>query len=64
MSREPKIERFNANVKSKYEVYNGIFMTLPFDGISNTGVLLPLFHSICKEGYKDNKNPTEIIEYF
>ena len=64
MSREPKIERFNTNVKSKYEVYNGIFMTLPFDGISNTGVLLPLFHSICKEGYKENKNPTEIIEYF
>ena len=64
MSREPKIERFNTNVKSKYEVYNAIFMTLPFDGISNTGVLLPLFHSICKAGYEDNKNPTEIIEYF
>lgn len=64
MSREPKIDRFNSNVKSKYEVYNGIFMTLPFDGVSNTGVLLPLFHSICKAGYADNKNPTEIIEYF
>lgn len=64
MSREPKIERFNTNVKSKYEVYNAIFMTLPFDGVSNTGVLLPLFHSICKAGYADNKNPSEIIEYF
>lgn len=64
MSREPKIDRFNSNVKSKYEVYNGIFMTLPFDSVSKTGVLLPLFHSICKAGYADNKNPTEIIEYF
>ena len=64
MSREPKVNRFNTNVKSKYEVYNGIFMTLPFDKVSNTGVLLPLFHSICKAGYEDNKNPTEIIEYF
>lgn len=64
MSREPKLSRFNTNVKSKYEVYNGIFMTLPFDKVSNTGVLLPLFHSICKAGYADNKNPSEIIEYF
>ncbi len=64
MSRLPKLERFNTHVKSKYEVYNGIFMTLPFDGISNTGVLLPLFHEICVAGYKDNKNPTEIVAYF
>ena len=64
MSRLPKIERFNTHVKSKYEVYNGIFMTLPFDGITNTGVLLPLFHEICTAGYKDNKNPSEIVAYF
>lgn len=64
MSRLPKLERFNTQVKSKYDVYNGIFMTLPFDTVSNTGVLLPLFHSICKAGYADNKNPTEIINYF
>lgn len=64
MSRLPKLERFNTHVKSKYEVYNGIFMTLPFDGITNTGVLLPLFHEICAAGYQDNKNPTEIVTYF
>lgn len=64
MSRLPKLERFNTQIKSKYDVYNGIFMTLPFDNVSNTGVLLPLFHSICKAGYADNKNPTEIISYF
>lgn len=64
MSRLPKLERFNTQIKSKYDVYNGIFMTLPFDTVSNTGVLLPLFHSICKAGYADNKNPTEIITYF
>lgn len=64
MSRLPKVERFNTNVKAKYDVYNGIFMTLPFDEVTNTGVLLPLFHSICKKGYAENKNPTEIIGYF
>lgn len=64
MSRLPKIERFNNQVKSKYEVYNGIFMTLPFDSVANTGVLLPLFHEICAAGYAENKNPSEIVAYF
>ena len=38
-------------------------MTLPFDTISNTGVLLPLFHEVCK-GFKQGKNPTEIVDTF
>ena len=39
-------------------------MTLPFDTISHTGVLLPLFHEVCKKGFKQGKNPTEIVDTF
>ncbi|UZO79974.1 phosphoenolpyruvate carboxylase [Aquimarina sp. ERC-38] len=64
MARLPKVERFNHYVLTKYEIYNSIFMTLPFDSVSNTGVLLPLFKSICEEGYKKENNPTEIVNTF
>jgi len=64
MSGLPKLTRFNDNVLSKYQIYNSIFMTLPFDTISNTGVLLPLFHEICKKGFENGDNPTEIVERF
>ncbi len=64
MSALPKLNRFHENVLSKYQIYNSIFMTLPFDTISNTGVLLPLFHNICKEGFSEGKNPTEIVAAF
>jgi len=64
MSGLPKLARFNENVLSKYQIYNSIFMTLPFDTISNTGVLLPLFHELCKKGFKEGKNPTEIVDSF
>jgi phosphoenolpyruvate carboxylase len=64
MSIAPKLTRFNENVLSKYQIYNSIFMTLPFDTISNTGVLLPLFHEICQKGFKLGKNPTEIVDAF
>ena len=64
MSGLPKLARFNENVLSKYQIYNSIFMTLPFETISNTGVLLPLFHELCKKGFKEGKNPTEIVDTF
>ncbi|QHI35013.1 Phosphoenolpyruvate carboxylase [Kordia antarctica] len=64
MSRKPKLTRFEENVSSKYQIYNSIFMTLPFDEISNTGVLLPLFCEICEKGFAHDKNPSEIMDTF
>lgn len=64
MLRKPKIDRFNENVLSRYQIYNSIFITLPFDEITNTGVLLPLFSELCEKGYEENQNPSQIVEDF
>ena len=64
MHKSPKLTRFNENVLAKYQIYNSIFMTLPFDTITKTGVLLPLFHDVCENGFLNKKNPTEIVENF
>lgn len=59
-----KEERFKKQVLSKYQIYNSIFMTLPFDDIMQTGVLLPLFQQVCIQGFERSKNPTEIVNHF
>ncbi|UNY98105.1 phosphoenolpyruvate carboxylase [Zhouia spongiae] len=64
MSRKPKIDRFNESVLAKYQIYNSIFITLPFDEITNTGVMLPLFSEFCEKGFDSDKNPSEIVEAF
>ena len=64
MHQQPKLTRFNENVLAKYQIYNSIFMTLPFDAIGKTGVLLPLFHEVCKNGFNNKLNPTQIVESF
>lgn len=64
MYTQPKLERFQQNVLSKYQIYNSIFMTLPFDAIDNTGVLLPIFSELCDTGFKQGKTPIEIIDSF
>jgi phosphoenolpyruvate carboxylase len=60
----PKIERFNQNVLYKYHIYNSVFITLPFDSIDNTGVLLPLFAEICEKGFKNQQTPVQIVNQF
>lgn len=64
MSVVPKLSRFKQNVLSKYQIYNSIFMTLPFDSITKTGVLLPLFHETCKKGFANGEDPTTIVATF
>lgn len=64
MPTQPKLTRFNQNVLSKYQIYNSIFMTLPFDTITKTGVLLPLFHETCKKGFSNQEDPTTIVDTF
>jgi len=39
-------------------------MTLPFQTITKTGVLLPLFHETCKKGFAKGENPTTIVDTF
>ncbi len=64
MTIQPKLTRFNNHVLVKYQIYNSIFTTLPFDDIKQTGGLLPLFEDICRQGFDDGKNPTEIVHQF
>ncbi len=64
MPTQPKLTRFNQNVLSKYQIYNSIFMTLPFDSVTKTGALLPLFHETCQKGFENKEDPTTIVDTF
>ncbi|MBT8245254.1 MAG: phosphoenolpyruvate carboxylase [Winogradskyella sp.] len=64
MAVKPKLKRFDTEVIQKYQIYNGIFMNLPFDTISKTVALLPLFYETCKKGFEAGHNPTEIVDTF
>ena len=64
MNTQTKLNRFNDHVLVKYQIYNSIFTTLPFDTIKQTGTILPLFEAICNRGFSEGKNPTEIITQF
>ena len=64
MARKSKIERFNESVLSKFQIYNSLFLTLPFDSIRNTSVLIPLFTDHCRNGYDQKLDPRITSSFF
>ncbi|RYY14958.1 MAG: phosphoenolpyruvate carboxylase, partial [Chitinophagaceae bacterium] len=55
---------FNREVARKFELYNSLFLTLPFQGIKDTGSLLPFFVKACASGVEKGMAPDEIISDF
>jgi phosphoenolpyruvate carboxylase len=55
---------FKNEVTTKFELYNSLFLTLPFYSVKNTGLALPYFFDHCEKGIENQLNPDEIIESF
>jgi len=56
---------FNQWVRKKYNIYNSIFLSLPFEDISRTGTLLPVMNDILGAGLSNGVDPIGILDdYF
>jgi len=64
MAQKTKLERFENEVISRFQLYNSVFSTLPYSHITKTSTLLPFFSEFCSNGFDQNKNPIEIVEDF
>ncbi len=64
MDMPMRVKEFEKSVKNKFNVYNSLFLSLPFRKISNIGMLIPLMHHVCKEGLESGSDPLEILDSF
>src|SRR6201991_2147657 len=55
---------FNQEVESRFQLYDSLFLTLPFYQVKDTGILLPFFSSHCEKETIKQKSPSAIIESF
>ena len=58
------LKKFQSEIGIKFQLYNSLFLSLPFYGVDKTGVLLSLFSQDCEEGFQKGENPSQIIEKF
>ena len=47
---------FQKQIANKYQIYNSLFLTLPFKQIDDVGLLLPLLSKYCHENF-DQRDP-------
>ena len=59
-----RLEEFNKSVTNRFNIYNSLFLSLPYRNIKNVGMLIPLLIEQCEEGLSEGKSPNEIIELF
>jgi len=64
MQNNKRAEKFRQIVKNKYLIYNSLFLNLPNEDLSYTGIFIPLLHKLSKEGYQKDAEPKEVIEDF
>ncbi len=55
---------FQDSVVTKYNIFNSLFLSLPYRGIFQTGSLLPLLTQQSEVGFQEGKSPKQIIEHF
>lgn len=58
------IHTYDQLVRLRYNLYNSLFLQLPFRSISETGHYLPLLHKVCAAGLKEGLAPNEILAQF
>lgn len=57
-------KEFEKLVKNKFNVYNSLFLNLPYPNISNIGMLIPLMHNVCKQRLESGEDPLEALDSF
>ncbi len=64
MIKSLRVRAFEKAVKNKFDVYNSLFLNLPFRKVSNIGMLIPLLQKCCQKGLTSESEPQEIMNAF
>ena len=64
MSQIERLKEFKKSVRKKFNIYNTLFLNIPYTDMENLGTLVPLLFQQCEKGLKAGKNPSEILENF
>ena len=64
MSQSERLKEFEKSVHNKFNVYNSLFLNLPYTKGESVGILIPLLFERCEEGLQSGLHPKEILDAF
>ncbi len=59
-----RLDTFEEQVGLKYQIYNGLFLDLPYHQVRQSGIMLPVFTAYCRERLEVGDAPEIILEDF
>lgn len=59
-----QLHKFHQIVENKFQIYNSLFMSLPYEKMENIGALIPFLYKESEKGFQEGKTPHQIIEGF
>ena len=64
MNKSPRETLFEKSIKNKFNVFNSMFLNLPFPEIAKIGMLIPILNHESQRGLKAGKEPLDILNFF
>ena len=64
MQQVKRLAEFKKSVTNRYNIYNSLFLSLPYADMENVATLVPLLFEQCEKGLNAGKKPEEILENF
>ena len=62
MQQVKRLAEFKKSVTNRYNIYNSLFLSLPYADMENVATLVPLLFEQCEKGLNAGKKPEEILE--
>lgn len=59
-----RTEEFNRLVNKKFNIYNSLFLNLPYSKGSDIGMLIPILYNTSKQGLEAGNHPHKILDDF
>lgn len=64
MYRTKRVEAFEKLVNNRFEVFNSLFLNLPYREDDQIGILIPVLFNRCSQGLASGLDPQEILDTF
>lgn len=59
-----RLKEFKTSVTNKFNIYNSLFLSLPYADMENVGMLVPLLFEHCQKGLNNGEKPQDILASF
>ena len=64
MPYDSRLQAYENLVEKRFNIYNGLFLSLPFEGVTSTGESIPMLYNACESGMKIGQSPLKIISNY